>query len=113
MMGQPHQRSVQPRANLNEIHDGQVRSIRFCSESNGAAPTVLTASYDMTLRIGSFVNGPNNGMTIVGRHSDKVVQARWHPYETDAFVSTSADRTCVVWRRKREVNSAVGSEYGQ
>jgi hypothetical protein len=33
---------------------------------------------------------------VVAQHNDKIIQAKWHPTEM-SFITTSADRTAIVW----------------
>ncbi|XP_065647865.1 WD repeat-containing protein 47 [Hydra vulgaris] len=79
------------------LHQTDCRSIRFSINSK----YLLTASYDSNISI-THLTSSYNEMTVprhyvVGKHSDKVIQCRWHPKD-DVFLSSSADRTAILWK---------------
>lgn len=77
------------------LHQEDCRSVRFAPDSG----CLLTGSYDTEI---SLLHTTGNLETAVPRHyqvaahKDKVIQCRWHP-SRDAFISSSADRTVVLW----------------
>ncbi|CAF0755787.1 unnamed protein product [Didymodactylos carnosus] len=75
-------------------HAGEIRSVRFSVHSY----YLLTASYDKKVVMTSLNGDLTKPLILsnVAAHTDKIIQARWHPHEM-SFVTTSADRTCVVW----------------
>jgi len=78
------------------LHKSDCRSVRFSPNSN----YLMTASYDasislMNIRADLEWNPPRHYS--VARHSDKVIQCRWHPSE-NLLLSSSADRTAVLWK---------------
>lgn len=92
----------------SDVHQGQVRSVRFKPAllnppfaGSRQALSVLSASYDNCINLSDFhVSGDGSRSSrshTVGRHFAKAVAVRWHP-KLDAFVSTSADKSCVVWK---------------
>ncbi|XP_023941151.2 WD repeat-containing protein 47 isoform X8 [Bicyclus anynana] len=75
-------------------HGGDVRSVRF----SPGAYYLLSAGYDGRVVLSDMQGDltcplPN---VLVARHPDKVISARWHP-EDFSFLSTSADKTAVLW----------------
>ncbi|CAM2727165.1 unnamed protein product [Rotaria socialis] len=75
-------------------HTNEIRSVRFSIHSY----YLLTASYDKKV-IMTSLNGDLTKplvLSTVAAHNDKIIQARWHPHEM-SFITTSADRTCIVW----------------
>lgn len=99
-------------------HSSDIRSVKFSMN----AYYLLTASYDTKVIVtdlhGEFfyfftiilinfnlfiffvscigdLTKPLN-WTCVAQHSDKIIQAKWHPTDM-SFITTSADRTSIVW----------------
>ncbi|PIO59276.1 WD domain, G-beta repeat protein [Teladorsagia circumcincta] len=75
-------------------HGDEVRTVRF----SNAAYYLLSASYDKRVVI-TDMRGDLMAPLIylpVAEHSDKVIQCRWHPFDF-SFLSTSADRSAVLW----------------
>lgn len=75
-------------------HTSDVRSIRFSPK----AYYLLTASYDHKIVLTDLQGDLTQPLPsiVVADHTDKVIQARWHPQEF-SFLSTSADKTAVLW----------------
>jgi WD40 repeat protein len=75
-------------------HTSDIRSVRFSTN----AYYLLTSSYDNKVIITDLhgdLTKPLN-WSVVAQHNDKVIQAKWHPNHM-SFITTSADRTSVVW----------------
>ena len=78
------------------LHQSDCRSVRFSPDST----RLLSGSYDTTVSLLHLNNDievciPNH--YVVGKHNDKVIQARWHPSE-EYFLTSTADRTAVLWK---------------
>ncbi|CAF4658672.1 unnamed protein product [Rotaria magnacalcarata] len=75
-------------------HTNEIRSVRFSIHSY----YLLTASYDKKVVMTSLNGDLTKPLVLstVAAHNDKIIQARWHPHEM-SFITTSADRTCIVW----------------
>lgn len=77
------------------LHQEDCRSVRFSPDSQH----LLTGSYDTEI---SLLHAKGNLETTlpthykIASHKDKVIQCRWHPRRS-AFLSSSADRTVVLW----------------
>ncbi|XP_029004325.1 WD repeat-containing protein 47-like isoform X2 [Betta splendens] len=75
-------------------HGSDIRSVRF----SPGAHHLLTGSYDNKIIISDLTGDLTKSLpqTVAGEHGDKVIQCRWHPHDR-TFLSSSADRTVVLW----------------
>ncbi|CAJ1060796.1 WD repeat-containing protein 47-like [Xyrichtys novacula] len=75
-------------------HGSDIRSVRF----SPGAHHLLTGSYDNKIIISDLQGDLTKPLpqTVAGEHWDKVIQCRWHPHDR-TFLSSSADRTVVLW----------------
>ncbi|XP_061682028.1 WD repeat-containing protein 47-like isoform X2 [Syngnathoides biaculeatus] len=78
-------------------HGSDIRSVRF----SPGAHNLLTGSYDNKIIISDLQGDLTKPLpqTLAGEHWDKVIQCRWHPKDR-TFLSSSADRTVVLWAPK-------------
>ncbi|XP_068176582.1 WD repeat-containing protein 47-like [Antennarius striatus] len=75
-------------------HGSDIRSVRF----SPGAHHLLTGSYDNKIIISDLQGDLTKPLPrmVAGEHLDKVIQCRWHPHDR-TFLSSSADRTVVLW----------------
>ncbi|CAF0783266.1 unnamed protein product [Adineta steineri] len=85
-------------------HSNEVRSVRFSVNSY----YLLTASYDKKVVMTSLSGDLTKPLVLsnVAAHTDKIIQARWHPNEI-SFATTSADRSCIIWAPPLSALSAL------
>ncbi|CAL1289418.1 unnamed protein product [Larinioides sclopetarius] len=75
-------------------HTADIRTARFSPR----AYYLLTGSYDHKVGLIDLQGDLTQPLPMisVAEHSDKVIQARWHPREF-SFLTTSADKTATLW----------------
>ncbi|CAF3653659.1 unnamed protein product [Rotaria socialis] len=85
-------------------HSNEIRSVRFSVHSY----YLLTASYDKKVVMTNLSGDLTKPLVLssVAAHTDKIIQARWHPNEI-SFATTSADRTCLIWAPPLSALSAL------
>eukprot|EP00794_Sanderia_malayensis_P015995 gene15995-17606_t len=84
------------------LHQEDCRSVRFSSDSN----YLLTGSYDASISLLHVTGSLESTVPKhyqVACHKDKVIQCRWHPSKY-AFLSSSADRTTILWNSDVQSN---------
>ncbi|XP_055338369.1 WD repeat-containing protein 47-like [Paramacrobiotus metropolitanus] len=79
---------------VSKPHSKDIRGLSFSPASN----FLLTASYDSKVRAHNLEGNlfdplPN---VVVASHADKVIQCHMHMVDK-SFLTTSADKTCVLW----------------
>lgn len=75
-------------------HAGEIRTIRFSPK----AYYLLTGGYDNKVVLTDLQGDLTQPLPskVVAEHTDKVIQARWHPQDF-SFLTTSADKSAVLW----------------
>ena len=75
-------------------HTGEVRTLRFSPK----AYYLLSGGYDGKIILTDLQGDLTQGLPsiVVGECGDKVIQGRWHPNDF-TFLTTSADRSVVLW----------------
>lgn len=77
-----------------KVHTSDLRSVRF----SPAAYYLLSGGYDNKIALSDLQGDLSVPLpsVVVASHQDKVISGRWHPSEF-TFLSTSADKTVVLW----------------
>ncbi|GBO99966.1 WD repeat-containing protein 47 [Eumeta japonica] len=83
---------------LTDLQGSRLPLRLLCDISCGSvlrSRVVSTLIFPFEIRTGRDLTCPLPSV-LVARHPDKVISARWHPYDF-SFISTSADKTAVLW----------------